>query len=126
MKKLLTAVLTVTLLFGSNLFAQSENVNIALTDFINMTYNRNYESVPFSEVNYFQSYHPNSARKYLYYHDNYEHFHSVFFDPEDCQLGSFNNKLVIILISILSTSNSNKFLLFPNIIRSNISNNMFF
>ena len=29
MKKLLTAVLTVTLLFGSNLFAQNENVNVA-------------------------------------------------------------------------------------------------
>ena len=75
-------------------FGYTNELNQVLTDFINMYFNRNYESVPFSRVKYFRTVIADKDNDLGVYED-YDAFYPAFLNPSNAMGDSFRNKLVI-------------------------------
>ena len=77
-------------------FGFTEELNQALTDFVNERNDTNYDSIPFERVKYFYAYLRGSyAYPRKYFAENYDSFVIVYLTvDETAHLGSLNNKLI--------------------------------
>ncbi len=76
----------------------TDELNKGLTKYVNDQFNREYESVPFSEVDYFIDITTKPIREdgtSYYFRNNLDQFYKGFLNPDQYSKGSLNNKLVL-------------------------------
>ena len=79
-----------------NVFGYTQELNSTLTEYVNEKFSKNYEVVPFSEVNFFRSFVAfKDAGTYYYKFRDYDAFCQRYLDENSIFDGTFNNKLII-------------------------------
>ncbi|MCR5383800.1 MAG: hypothetical protein K6E72_04050 [Saccharofermentans sp.] len=79
-------------------FGFTDELNNGLTNFVNERFDREFESVPFSEVDYFIDITTKPIREdgtSYYFRNNLDQFYKGFLNPNQYSKGSLNNKLVL-------------------------------